>query len=328
MDYVRWRYFPSSLSMPFPNGFRGLHRCRRIFVISGFLISSIIFKGLERGTFRFVDFYVRRIRRIFPALLLVLAASGVMGWAVLLPDEYAQLGKHIAAGAGFVSNLVLWAEASYFDSAAELKPLLHLWSLGVEEQFYILWPLLAWIAWRVRIGFLWPVVLLAGASFGLCVYRLDGDPVGAFYSPLTRFWELLAGSALAWLTLRNERAECVLDVFGNDVLGRALLSASGILLLACGFVLIDRRSAFPGILALLPVLGAVLLIAAGERAWFNRVVLSNPLLVWIGLISYPLYLWHWPLLAFARIAEGMCRALRCAHRWRCFQLCWHGSPIG
>ncbi|HFL2861877.1 TPA: acyltransferase family protein [Pseudomonas aeruginosa] len=285
----------------FQGGFIGVDV---FFVISGFLISSIIFKGLERGTFRFVDFYVRRIRRIFPALLLVLAASGVMGWAVLLPDEYAQLGKHIAAGAGFVSNLVLWAEASYFDSAAELKPLLHLWSLGVEEQFYILWPLLAWIAWRVRIGFLWPVVLLAGASFGLCVYRLDGDPVGAFYSPLTRFWELLAGSALAWLTLRNERAECVLDVFGNDVLGRALLSASGILLLACGFVLIDRRSAFPGILALLPVLGAVLLIAAGERAWFNRVVLSNPLLVWIGLISYPLYLWHWPLLAFARIAEG------------------------
>ncbi len=287
MDYVRWRYFPSSLSMPFPNGFRGLHRCRRIFRHFRLPDFQHHFQRTGKGTFRFVDFYVRRIRRIFPALLLVLAASGVMGWAVLLPDEYAQLGKHIAAGAGFVSNLVLWAEASYFDSAAELKPLLHLWSLGVEEQFYILWPLLAWIAWRVRIGFLWPVVLLAGASFGLCVYRLDGDPVGAFYSPLTRFWELLAGSALAWLTLRNERAECVLDVFGNDVLGRALLSASGILLLACGFVLIDRRSAFPGILALLPVLGAVLLIAAGERAWFNRVVLSNPLLVWIGLISYP-----------------------------------------
>ncbi|HBN9876369.1 TPA: acyltransferase [Pseudomonas aeruginosa] len=285
----------------FQGGFIGVDI---FFVISGFLISSIIFKGLERGTFHSTDFYVRRIRRIFPALLVVLAASGIMGWVVLLPEEYAQLGKHIAAGAGFVSNFVLWAEAGYFDSAAELKPLLHLWSLGVEEQFYIVWPLLAWIAWKFRIGFLWPVVLLAGASFGLCVYRLENDAVGAFYSPLTRFWELLMGSALAWLTLRNKRIAYGLGGFGDGALGRGLLSAGGIFLLACGFVLIDRSTVFPGRWALLPVFGAVLLIAAGERAWFNRVVLGNPLLVWLGLISYPLYLWHWPLLAFARVAEG------------------------
>ncbi|MDK2351642.1 MULTISPECIES: acyltransferase family protein [Pseudomonas aeruginosa group] len=271
------------------------------FVISGFLISSIIFEGLEKGSFRFADFYIRRVRRIFPALLLVLAASGAVGWVILLPDEYGQLGKHIAAGAGFVSNLVLWSEAGYFDGAAGLKPLLHLWSLGVEEQFYIVWPLLAWIAWRFRLGFLWLVVLLAGASFGLSLYRLESDPVAAFYSPLARFWELLAGAGLAVLSVRYRHG---LRRRPEFTAAASLLSTGGLLLLAGGFAAIDKSSAFPGAWALLPVSGAVLLIAAGEGAWFNRIVLSHPLLVWIGLISYPLYLWHWPLLVFARITEG------------------------
>src|SRR5215470_2873449 len=125
----------------FPGAFRGgFVGVDVFFVISGFLISTIIIKGLEKGTFRFTDFYARRVRRIFPALIVVLAACFAFGWIALLSDEYMQLGKHIAGGAGFVSNLVLWNESGYFDTSAETKPLLHAWSLGVEEQFYVLWP--------------------------------------------------------------------------------------------------------------------------------------------------------------------------------------------
>ena len=118
------------------------------FVISGYLISTIIFENLDKGTFSFTEFYARRIKRIFPALLLVLIACFAFGWFALLADEYKQLGKHIAAGAGFISNFTLWNEAGYFDNSAETKPLLHLWSLGIEEQFYIVWPLLLWFAWK------------------------------------------------------------------------------------------------------------------------------------------------------------------------------------
>src|SRR5260370_40148903 len=120
------------------------------FVISGFLISTIIFENLERNSFSFIAFYSRRIRRIFPALLVVLIAAFAIGRFTLLPDEYRQLGKHIAGGAGFVANFVLWNESGYFDRAAETKPLPHLWSLGIEEQFYIVFPLLLWLAWQRR----------------------------------------------------------------------------------------------------------------------------------------------------------------------------------
>lgn len=118
------------------------------FVISGFLISSIIFKGLEQGSFSYTDFYVRRIKRIFPALILVLTTCLVIGWFTLLQYEYQSLGKHVAGGAGFVSNIILWRESGYFDTNAGFKPLLHLWSLGIEEQFYIAWPLLLVLLWK------------------------------------------------------------------------------------------------------------------------------------------------------------------------------------
>jgi peptidoglycan/LPS O-acetylase OafA/YrhL len=141
LSVVAFHAFPGSLR----GGFIGVDV---FFVISGFLISTIVFENLDSGTFSFATFYSRRIRRIFPALFLVLLASLAFGWFALLADEYAQLGKHVAAGTGFVSNLVLWGEAGYFDNSADTKPLLHLWSLGIEEQFYILWPLLLWLASR------------------------------------------------------------------------------------------------------------------------------------------------------------------------------------
>lgn len=171
------------------------------FVISGFLISTIIFENLDRGTFSFADFYARRIKRIFPALLLVLIASFAFGWFLLLADEFKQLSNHIVAGAGFVSNLVLWSEAGYFDNSAETKPLLHLWSLGIEEQFYIVWPFVLWFAWKRKLNLLTLTVIVSLISFGLNLKGIKQDSVATFYSPQTRFWELLSGSILAWLAI-------------------------------------------------------------------------------------------------------------------------------
>lgn len=184
LSVVGFHAFPATIRA----GFVGVDI---FFVISGFLISTIIYGNLERNTFSFVEFYSRRIRRIFPALLIVLIASFVFGWFALLGDEYKQLGKHIAAGAGLVSNFVLRSEGGYFDTAAEAKPLLHLWSLGIEEQFYIVWPLLIWAAWKTRFNFLTITVSLALISFALNLRWVHKDAIIAFYSPQSRFWELL-----------------------------------------------------------------------------------------------------------------------------------------
>jgi peptidoglycan/LPS O-acetylase OafA/YrhL len=271
------------------------------FVISGFLISGIIIDSLAKGTFSFAEFYARRIRRIFPALIVVLMACWGIGWVYLLPADFKQLGKHIAGGAGFVSNFVLWNESGYFDKAAAAKPLLHLWSLGIEEQFYIAMPLLLYLAWRGRVRLILATLMLAAVSFLLNVGLIRGDVIGVFYSPLTRIWELLLGSVLAGLMLGNEAGS-----FGRlQVLGgtrwRNIGSLAGMLLIAVSALLMHKQQLFPGWLALLPTIGACLLIAAGPAAWLNRRVLANPLAVWFGLISYPLYLWHWPLLSFATI---------------------------
>jgi peptidoglycan/LPS O-acetylase OafA/YrhL len=273
-----------------PGGFVGVDV---FFVISGFLITGIILEEQRRGAFSFAGFYWRRIRRIFPALILVLAACLALGWRVLLPDEFAQLGRHVAAGAGFVSNLALWRESGYFDSAAELKPLLHLWSLGIEEQYYLVWPLALFLLRRHPRRVLAMVLIVGALSFVLNVALVERHPSTAFYLPVTRFWELLGGSVLACLG------------FGLPARLREVGSFAGLALIAAALVLLNGASAFPGIWALAPVGGAMLIIGAGPSAWLNRVVFGNRLAVYIGLISYPLYLWHWPLLAYSRIVHGV-----------------------
>lgn len=287
------------------------------FVISGFLISTIIFENLDKGTFNFAQFYGRRIKRIFPALLLVLIASFAFGWFALLADEYKQLGKHIAAGAGFVSNFILLREAGYFDNSAETKPLLHLWSLGVEEQFYIVWPFVLWLAWKRKFNLLMLTTLVALVSFYLNLRGIEQDAVATFYSPQTRFWELLSGSILAWFVTYKKITFCHATVLQNSGLNPCLklgvhfsktlesvVALIGSLLIAYGFWRITKDATFPGKWAVIPVLGTILIIIAGPQAWINRKILSNRIVVWFGLISYPLYLWHWPLLSFARIVEG------------------------
>lgn len=309
------------------------------FVISGFLISTIIFRSLQKNDFSFFEFYAHRAKRIFPALIVVLAACYPFGWFALLPDEFKQLGKHMAAGAGFVQNLVLWTEAGYFDTASELKPLMHLWSLAIEEQFYLIFPVLIWAAWRAGLNVLTVVILLALISFGLNVSWIGKDAVKTFFMPQTRFWELLAGSVLAYLQFFKPKAiEDWLNrwvfhrvVFRHPPLparqGAVLLrltSAFGLLLIILAVLALHRGKPFPGGWALAPVVGAALLIFSGPNAWVNRKILSNRLMVFVGVISYPLYLWHWPILSFARIIEsGMpSREIRIAAVALSFVLAW------
>lgn len=267
------------------------------FVISGFLISSIIFGDLQKDQLSITDFYRRRIKRIFPALLTVLCFCFILGWFTLLADEFTQLNKHIAAGLAFVSNLVLLGESGYFDSASNGKILLHLWSLGIEEQFYIFWPLLLLLFWRLHLklkGLLWWLMF---ASFFLNTLLIGNYPSATFYLPITRVWELLIGAALAYRVVVQTKSPLLWGSANlHSFLGLALLIAANIL--------INDRSAFPGWWALLPTLSAILFISAGSSAWFNQHILASRVLVWFGVISYPLYLWHWPLLTFARILDG------------------------
>ncbi len=300
----------------FPGGFIGVDI---FFVISGYLISTIIFSGLDKNTFIFREFYARRIKRIFPCLILVLVASFAFGWFALLAEEYRQLGKHIAGGAAFVSNLILWNESGYFDNDAVTKPLLNLWSLAIEEQFYISWPFILWFAHKRKLNLLTVCIIIAALSFFLNIRTIDLNVVAGFYSPYTRFWELMSGSILSWYVLYkpnylladHPRLETLVSklTFGSvKNCGHLLLvntvSILGILLLLYGFYRIDKGIGFPGKWALIPVFGTMLLIYAGPTTWVNRVIFSNRAAIFFGLISYPLYLWHWPMLSFARIVEG------------------------
>jgi peptidoglycan/LPS O-acetylase OafA/YrhL len=280
----------------FPGGFIGVDV---FFVISGFLITSILFAELQGRTFNIFGFFARRVLRIFPALLLVLLACLLAGWFTLLADEYKQLGKHIAAGAGFFANLALWFEAGYFDRASEVKPLLHLWSLGIEEQFYIAWPLILWGMWRLPRGVRGVTLAMLVVSLLYASVLVFVNQTQTFYAPWTRAWELFAGALLAlqlqqtgtlpaWMRLRY-------------------MQWGALVLLLLGVFLLRSEYPFPGALALIPVSAAAVLIAGtgqGQgQGTVTRLLASRPMVA-VGLISYPLYLWHWPLLSYAHIFEN------------------------
>jgi peptidoglycan/LPS O-acetylase OafA/YrhL len=290
---VIYHAFPDTL----PGGFIGVDI---FFIISGYLISLTLFQSIHSNSFKISDFYSRRIRRIFPALSVVLVATGIFGWFALRADEYRQLGKHIAAGAGFASNLVLWSESGYFDSAATTKPLLHLWSLGIEEQFYFFFPIVLWLAWKFRRNMLAVTVSIAAISFCWSIYLYNSNTTALFYSPFSRFWELMLGAMLAYITVYpNKYTHLSSTRLPIDI--RALIGA---VLLVVGVITASRASAYPGGWGLFPTVGTVLIISAGPSATINKYVLAARPMVWIGLISYPLYLWHWPILSYAHIIEG------------------------
>ncbi|MGC0152410.1 acyltransferase family protein [Chromobacterium vaccinii] len=292
---VLYHAFPNRL----PGGFVGVDV---FFVISGYLISGIIFSNLSAQRFSLLDFYQRRVRRLFPSLLLVMAFCLLNGWLNQLPPDFKQLGKHMAAGSSFVSNLVLWAESGYFDAASATKPLLHLWSLGIEEQFYLVWPLLLWLTFHRKRSSLPFLVAAISASFLANLWLVHSDKsTAAFYSPLSRFWELGLGSLLAWL--QRHASPCWTAptlTCGRLTLKKQNLSDAasclGLALLLGSIAGLNADLAFPGWWATLPTGGALLVLAAGPRAIVNRSLLSSKIAVWFGLISYPLYLWHWPLL--------------------------------
>lgn len=287
LSVVIFHAFPTFLQ----GGFVGVDV---FFVISGFLITSIILKQVAVSTFSLSHFYANRIRRIFPALLLVLIFCLVIGWFSLTADEYKQLGFHAAGGALFIDNFIFWRESGYFDNPAETKPLLHLWSLAIEEQFYLVWPLVLVFILRYTKAVARVFMILTLTSLAYSAWKVGVNPIADFFSPLTRAWELLLGGLLAYALFKNVTLK---TSQGN------IASMAGLLLIASAILLINKASAFPGLWAILPTLGAMLLIWAKD-SYINQKILAHPLLVGIGLISYPLYLWHWPLLIFARIFEG------------------------
>jgi peptidoglycan/LPS O-acetylase OafA/YrhL len=275
-----------------PGGYVGVDV---FFVISGFLITGLVKREQALGVFSILDFYARRVKRLAPALALVLLVTMAVSVFVLFPRDLMLLGRHTAAACLFVLNFVLSHESGYFSAPAETKPLLHLWSLAIEEQFYLVWPVALWLTARVggrptRTAF---AVLTVVASSLACLATLRVDPVGAFYLPWTRVWELAAGGVLALVVGR------VGTVRSGAV--SAALSWCGLSMLVAGFSSIGQSHTSLSGTSILAVVGATMLIGAGAESWLNRVVLSSRPMVAVGLISYPLYLWHWPMLAGAAV---------------------------
>lgn len=291
LSVVIFHAFPNTLL----GGFIGVDV---FFVISGYLISAIIIRDIKSNNFSFLNFYKKRILRIFPALIVVLFFCYYVGWKTLFPQEFSALGKHIAGGAGFISNIMLWSESGYFDISSSLKPLLHLWSLGVEEQFYLIWPIILIIAFKKGWSYLNCSLLVLCISLFYSIYTMHSDATANYYSPLSRFWELMFGVVLAVITYENKNLSKIAQKNGN------ILSIVGSVLLVSSLFLINEKMSFPGYVAIIPVMGAALIIAAGSESVINKHVLSLRPIVFIGMISYPFYLWHWPLMSFLRIWIG------------------------
>ena len=277
-----------------PGGFVGVDI---FFVISGFLITNILAREIGEGRFSLLGFYERRARRILPALIAVLAACFAVGWLILLPDEYANLAKSAAATTLFSSNFwFLYASVDYFGEGMLKEPLMHTWSLAVEEQFYLFFPLLLMLLARSpRRVWCWVVGAISLASLALSIALTSSDPTWNFYLLPTRAWELGLGAMIALGLPPVVKSRGVAEAAG----------AIGLLLIIGSVVLIDESTPFPGLAALPPCLGAAAIIWAGQnRQTVSGTLLSGKVLVWFGLISYSLYLWHWPVLVAARLIGG------------------------
>ncbi|MEM7429289.1 MAG: acyltransferase family protein [Pseudomonadota bacterium] len=266
------------------------------FVISGYLITKIIYGEISAGNFSILKFYERRARRILPALFAVCAFSFVAAWWLFVPLDFQDFSRSLAAAMLFASNILFMGETGYFAQPSEVKPLLHTWSLAVEEQFYIVFPVLLAIAAMGFRRFIGPfVVLLLVISFAACIWATDYRPVYAFFLSPTRAWELLMGSVLAIGLVPAIENRTVMNV----------LSVAGLALVLWAIFMFTADTGFPGWQAAIPCLGAALLIYANGsgETWGARLLSLKPF-VWIGLISYSLYLWHWPLIVFAKYAWG------------------------
>jgi peptidoglycan/LPS O-acetylase OafA/YrhL len=263
------------------------------FVISGYLITSLISREIDRGSFSLIRFYERRIRRILPALAALLIVSSIAAWVFLLPQEFADYSKSLLAAVASGSNILFWSQSGYFDGPSQFKPLLHTWTLGVEEQFYIFLPLLLMLIssrWK-RYRSTW-IACLALISFAISAAGVIYSPAQAFFLLDSRAWELLAGGMLALNMVPAIRS----------AVGRSIAGISGLCLMLIAVAGYTDSTPFPGIAAILPCLGAMLVIAAGQSgsSIVGRLLSLRPM-VFVGLISYSLYLWHWPILVLARM---------------------------
>ena len=296
LSVIVFHAFPSAL----PGGFLGVDI---FFVISGFLIFSIIYQNLQRGNFSIVDFYQRRIRRIFPALLTILIATLAAGYYLFLPDEMQLLGKHVLGATTFLSNFVLWNESGYFDKGNYLKPLMHLWSLAVEEQFYLVVPLLLWALWR-RIPVWVVLVVLVLASFAYSVYCTQTNMSAAFFSPLSRFWEIGAGCLAGFALSHTGCKEAINSWKAKQPVLLHVLNALAFLALVYSFTQLSEADPLPGWMALPVILGTTMLILGlSDKSPAHRLLALKPMVA-VGLISYPLYLWHWPIISILFMLYG------------------------
>jgi peptidoglycan/LPS O-acetylase OafA/YrhL len=299
---VLFHAFPAQV----PGGFIGVDV---FFVISGYLITAIALRRIRNGTFNFFEFYKSRVYRLFPTLIIVLTACMIAGWFFMLADELENLGSHVFWSTIFSENFLLMKEYGYFDARSEAKPLLHLWSLAVEEQFYLVFPLF-FLFLRLSNGqsaFRLITAIAVAGSFVYATYKYPLNPIVAYYSLSSRAWEILSGSLLAGAlsSFSVENTSLPKRRYLNDqMVGRLLpscISLIGAALILTSILTASKTSQFPGWSAASGVAGSILLIACGPSAIVNRAFLGNPVLVFIGLISYSLYLWHWPLLSFVRI---------------------------
>ena len=291
------------------------------FVISGYLISLQIMTALEKQSFSLCDFYAKRIRRILPALAVVICTCLAFGWFFLFPTDFVLLGKHSAAGILNVSNLVLWSESGYFDTSSTRKPFLHFWSLGIEEQFYLVWPLLLILFFKFKKYRLACLISLTVSSFVLNLVATYTDRTLAFYMPLTRFWELSSGGLLAYYVLHppaNRKNALVC----NKINSQKYLPAIGFLLIALATALLNHQSAFPGFWALLPVIGTCLMLFPFQHSPSSLTFLRSKPALFIGRISFSLYLWHWPLLLLSQSADLKSRPAKLIALACCFLLAW------
>lgn len=275
----------------FTGGFIGVDI---FFVISGYLISTIIFTNLNNKNFNIFYFYNRRIKRIFPSLIIVIFSSLVFGWFFLFTYEYINLGKYTASSIIFLSDIFSYKQSGYFDNTSDTKPMLHLWSLSVEWQFYILWPLLLIFSWKHKWSIFQVSLLILATSFLINIILIKYNPVASFYLTIARVWELIIGGILAYLKIEYK-------IFKKN---NNIQSTAGLFLIILGFIFINKESQFPGWLALLPTVGTFLILSAKPSSHLNKYLFSNKILVYIGMISYPLYLWHWPMLSFLHIVSG------------------------
>lgn len=282
---VLYHAAPTALS----GGFAGVDI---FFVISGYLIAGILLGEMEQGKFSLLGFYERRVRRLFPALFTMLAVVLSVGAAVLTPTAYQELGRTAVSTIFFVSNFDFFSMSDYFDSDAEFRPLLHTWSLAVEEQFYLLFPLVLWLL--VSYGRRWTrLALLLGAaiSLALCLWALERNAAAAFFLTPFRGYELLLGAVLAGVPFPARAPQLLRD----------LISSAGLVLIGASLVLIDETMPFPGVTALAPCIGAAMVLFAGANgASFGGRLISGPFFSFFGALSYSLYLWHWPVLVLGK----------------------------